>query len=574
MHRVLSMYITPVLRRLGVRGGAGMLALAVVAVAAQTAAGPAPASAAPRPAHAQPQVIHPDGRIHVGAARVVSFGTRAKAWQARHHQHTAPPRRTASRVTPFAANTTAFNGIGQGDCPLCMAEPVAVTSANGGQILEAISPDDLTGFVKVFGKDGTALCGGGMPLDEFLGVPRMDVRSVQLQYDAASDQFLVEAAAGTTAPKVLIASTTAHDACGTWHVSSLSVGDGPSFVRAGQDARAVLLSVDTSTGGTNVTDLAAVPKADLYAGTPLSVETFTIANNEPRPATAGSPAISTPASYFLGGEGRNQYVLYTMTGTGTPAPGLTSQPISGGAPIPPGNDSDNISAPAFDGSRVWFTQGVNTGNGFSVRYGYVNVVTDSMTEGQISAAAGVADAASIAASPNADGTVSVFLDWLTEPALGAVPVRDFVKSFIYPGSGPLPGSASSDQNVAIFDVANTSFASSAAMDPGTANGPCAVTAQPSGLTDGTWTTRVRRKCGLATPVAMPSVTGDTQAAAVSAVQAVGLTASVTDVTTEGGGCDATTTGTIFAQNPPPAAAVSFGAPVSLSLCDLTLVPEM
>jgi hypothetical protein len=95
-----------------------------------------------------------------------------------------------------------------------------------------------------------------------------------------------------------------------------------------------------------------------------------------------------------------------------------------------------------------------------------------------------------------------------------------------------------------------------------------VTAQAAFLSDSTWTTLIRRKCGPASPAEMPSVIGDSRAAGISAVQAAGFPAAVTDFTTPGVSCNASTAGTIFNQDPLPSL-VSAGVTPHLAYCDLT-----
>lgn len=65
---------------------------------------------------------------------------------------------------------------------------------------------------------------------------------------------------------------------------------------------------------------------------------------------------------------------------------------------------------------------------------------------------------------------------------------------------------------------------------------------------------------------VPSVAGDTPAAATDAVNSAGLTSTITDVTTPGGGCSPAANGTVFATS--PAAGTFTAPPVSLSVCDM------
>jgi beta-lactam-binding protein with PASTA domain len=567
-------------RSLGRVGAASLAALTMVSLAAGAIAAPAASArpAKPPAVKARPHVYHPVGHVHAKAARVVNFRERAKAWRARHHQHVTPP-----RVSPFAAFTTAFDGISQGNCSSCFPHPSVTTSANGAQILETTG-----GFVQVFDKNGTTLCDGGLATDAFLGLPAGTAGSVQVQYDDVSNQFILTAIkASGTPPTVYIAATTNHDACGAWHVSTLVLSGGTitsssnlGGITAGQDTRAILFSAGADDTPQHLVGLVfAVSKAAVYAGSPLSTALFEPADAGLPVTMAGSPMIDSPNSYFLDtsfnlATGDTGYTLLTMTGSGSAQPTLTSTPL--GHP-----ELDfGFALPVFDGSRIWFaTEFCNTtGSGpcsSNLHYGYVTVADDSMTFGQITAPAGSDDSApTIAVDPNSDGTASVFLDWLNVVELHGQQT-DLVKSFIYPG-GPLPDDSPLDQVVATGNAVIQGGAfTAAAADPGNANGACAVTNQVYFRSDSTWTTRIRRKCGPANPMLMPSVIGDTRSDGVSAVQAAGFPVTVTDVTTAGVFCNVNTAGTIFNQDP-PAGPASSGVSANLFFCDVTTtkVPDV
>ena len=318
MSRIVSRYVRP----LGRIGAAGLAAVTVVGVAAGAVA---PAIASERammlPAgHARPQVYHPVGRVRAKAARIVDFRERAKAWQARHHQRPAPP-----QLSPFAAFTTAFDGISQGNCASCFPRPSVATSANGAQIFETAG-----GFAAVFDKNGTTLCDGGMTTDAFLGLPAGTAASVQVQYDDVSNQFIVTATTVSgTPPIIYIATTTNHDACGAWHVSTLLLSGGTitassdlDGLAAGQDTRAILFSAGADDTPQHLVGLVfAVSKAAVYAGSPLSTALFEPSDAGLPVTTAGSPMIDSPNSYFLAtnfnlATGDTGYTLLTMTGSG------------------------------------------------------------------------------------------------------------------------------------------------------------------------------------------------------------------------------------------------------------------
>jgi hypothetical protein len=64
---------------------------------------------------------------------------------------------------------------------------------------------------------------------------------------------------------------------------------------------------------------------------------------------------------------------------------------------------------------------------------------------------------------------------------------------------------------------------------------------------------------------VPPVAGDSQAAATGAMDSAGLHATITDVTTAGGGCGPATNGTIIATTPPAGSFTS--PPVTMTFCD-------
>ncbi|HET7016128.1 MAG TPA: hypothetical protein VFI65_19560 [Streptosporangiaceae bacterium] len=488
-------------------GAAGLAAIA----AASVGTGAAMASAG----SARPHVIHAAGRGHAKSARIINFRQRAKIWQSSHKkQATRPPLRTGQKASPMAAFTTAFDGISQAGCGDCLANPVVATSANGAQIVEATQT-----LVQVFDKNGTSLCNGELALNAFLNTP--SATDPQLQYDNVADQFILTAIpAGEPSPPTLyVAVTTDHDACGNWRVLTVNLSGGPFTATSsldlqfmGQDTRALLFSViniDRNADEFDTWNVFTLSKDALYGDGPLNFATFPVEFDTVPVTTAGSPTIDSADSYFLSANFEEGYGLYTMTGSGTPTPTLTSRQQVGDPYLPPdGTPALEIlfSSPVFDGSRIWFTQVVGTDpdprdeGTAAVRYGYLNLADDSMTLAHISSAPHSWNLApSINVSPNRDGTVSVFVNWMVMGNTEPTPVSDRVRSIIYPGSGPLPDSVATDQEVAVSqsggDVLAPDTVSGTAIDPGTANGSCAVTAQQYVSHDGSWVTRVRRKCG-------------------------------------------------------------------------------
>jgi PASTA domain len=107
-------------------------------------------------------------------------------------------------------------------------------------------------------------------------------------------------------------------------------------------------------------------------------------------------------------------------------------------------------------------------------------------------------------------------------------------------------------------------------DKGTVfNGLMGVAAGPAGLwTSGQSLSRSDTALHSAVGVfaTVPDMTGQPRAAAIDALNTAGLTSTVTEVTTAGGGCTPATSGTIIATS--PAAGTFTAPPVTLTLCSL------
>jgi len=101
---------------------------------------------------------------------------------------------------------------------------------------------------------------------------------------------------------------------------------------------------------------------------------------------------------------------------------------------------------------------------------------------------------------------------------------------------------------------------------GQGSGLNAVTAGPAGVWAAGWRYTPGIKASATVFGTVPSVTGDTPAAATDAVSSAGLTSTITDVTTAGGGCSPAANGTVFATSPPAGAFTA--PPVNLSVCDM------
>src|SRR5262249_56214208 len=90
----------------------------------------------------------------------------------------------------------------------------------------------------------------------------------------------------------------------------------------GQETNALLVSTRTLTPtGRNFT-VFGLPKATIYAGSPVSFSTFNVASLTAPVTNAGQPMISSPVSFFLAAVPGTGYRLFRLTNGAGPAPPL------------------------------------------------------------------------------------------------------------------------------------------------------------------------------------------------------------------------------------------------------------
>jgi hypothetical protein len=375
----------------------------------------------------------------------------------------------------------------------------------------------------VYDKSGGALCGVG--LTRFLGATT-SLSGPRVQYDNLNDRYsmiVVPIPATTDAtPAMYVAASKTGDACGGWWIYRITFS-GPMYPQGtvldypylGQDRVALLSSsnnfVRTATGGFEYSNSAAfsMSKSKVYDGVALSISAFKVEFSAAPVTVAGIPVIATDSTYFVASVPGVGYHLYRMTdsaGTGT---ALMSQAIvkspfsapkrrinqpSSSQTLDP-LDGRIVWAPVQEGKFVWFAHGIDIGGSPGVRYGAIS------TASNIAVVAAAAHSRtsddfnpSIGVSVAGNNTNYIFLNWSYTDTPANIPVSVTVNGVV-PGAGVpnltgdvlvLVNGASTSSNDRFGDI------SSVAIDPTSASGCAAVTAQEYFGPDGQWRTRLSR----------------------------------------------------------------------------------
>jgi hypothetical protein len=459
----------------------------------------APQVASPPANPAPPTPRSPGRRPGPGANRPVGAANTAST--------AAAPARTVSPQSVSSVAASFDGAIGAG-CNFCL-QPSDVSAAVGAsEIVQATNVN-----IRVYTKDGALLC--GFPYADLLQTSD-DMTDPRVQYDNVNHRFstvvTLHPASDTATPAVWVAATQGEDACAGWNTfrvtfngSLLPPGTLLDFPMLGQDANAVLISTNNSKGGSTAF---AIPKSGLYSGAGFSFPVFPIGSTSAPVTNGGIPLTPTANSYFLASVPGTGYQLYTMTDSAGPGTTLVLQAtISSPFNAPtrgvnqPGSttkldsfDGAIVWSPMLDSSGfIWFAHGMDDSGFPTIRYGAVNVNSNSVTVAEAYHSAASDDFnPSIAIGNSPTGGVSIFLNWAFTDTGNGVSTSDTVNS-VAPGGG-VPNLVATDTVLVSGASTNqTRFGdySSVAMDPTVPGGTCAVTAQQY-FDAQDWRTRIAR----------------------------------------------------------------------------------
>ena len=554
-----------------------------------------------RPAAAAP--VRRSGGVGVSTVSVVDFSEAAKSPEARtapppnpreeeFHRRArprlpsrptsgarkVPPRAGAPKVAP--AVSSSFDGLNE-SCSGCGVPPDPNAATSGTEIVELVNT-----FIQVTDTTGAVLCGGGVTLNRLLRTTD-SLTDPRVQFDNIHQRFslavTVTPASNSATPAMWVAASDSADACGTWRVYRLTFHGDPfpagtflDFPMLGQDTNALLISTRNFTphNGRNFT-VYGLPKTTIYAGNPVSFNTFNVDSLTAPVTNAGQPMISSPVSFFLAavpGTGYRLFRLINVLGLGTI---LTQTTIRSPFTAPtreanqPGttatvdsSDGNILASPYYDGTSIWFTHVIDSVGFPTVRYGAVNVSTNTVATALAFQSATSDDFnPSLAVGLNPSGT-SVFLNWAFTDAPRGIATSNVID--MLPAGQPITslfgsGAVYAAGSITTIQPRFGDF-SSVTIDPQVPGGTCAVAAQQYFRVGGTWNTRLARVGNCQPPVLVPDVRNDGLAQASQVLAAAGLAvgqvSNVLDAT-----CN--NIGTVLRQNPVPGTPVQAGSAVSL-----------
>jgi hypothetical protein len=540
-----------------VLGGVGWLAIAALVDVARPAAA----------AH-----VRRSGGVGTATASVVNFSEAARSPDARtpppvnprieeFHRRTRParPSRPTSgtrKVPPAAAAPhlapvvfSSFDGISQ---EMRNAPPDPNAATDGTEIVELVNS-----FIQVTDTTGAVLCGGGVTLNRLLRSTD-SLTDPRVQFDNVHQRFslavTVTPASNSATPAMWVAASDSADACGTWRVYRLTFSGSPfpagtflDFPMLGQDTNALLVSTRNLTPTSQNFTVFGLRKAAIYAGAAVSFRTFNVASLTAPVTNAGQPMISSPFSFFLAAVPGTGYRLFRLTNGGGSGATLTQTTIRSPFNAPtreanqPGtistvdsSDGNILASPYFDGTSIWFTHAFDFVGFPTVRYGAVNVSTNTVATAMAFRSSTSDDFnPSLAVGLGPSGT-SVFLNWAftdapagtaTSDVIDMLPAGQPIANLIGTGAVYAAGSTTSQFRFGDF--------SSVSVDPQVPGGTCAVATQQYFSDEGTWKTRLARvgTCPPPVPVVLvPDVRNDDLAEAGQVLAAAGLTVGqVTDV---------------------------------------------
>jgi hypothetical protein len=421
------------------------------------------------------------------------------------------PRAVSPQIAPSVVAN--FNGINQaGACGGC--QPSDVNAAVGTtQILEAVNVT-----MRAMTKTGGTLC--TLNLNTFLGTAD-GLTDPRVQFDNVNNRFsltiTVFPASATATPAVWVAASRANNACGAWNLyrvgfsgGAFPVGTFMDYPVLGQDRNALLIATDNFTPTSENFTVFGIPKSAVYSGAGFSFSAFNTASKVAPATNGGIPMVSTSLSYFLGAVPGTGYRLYSLTNSGGPGAVLTlratiSAPFTAPtrrvnqpgttATLDPLDGRIDWSPVLGANNFLWFAHGIDLGGFPSVRYGAINVVSNTSGGMAVAFRSGTSDDfnPSIGVGNNPGGNASIFVNWaFTDTAAGIA--TSATVDMVAPGGGVpnLIGTGTVLVNGSSTTQDRFGDYSSVAIDPSIAAGTCAVTAQQYFAANGSWATRIGR----------------------------------------------------------------------------------
>jgi hypothetical protein len=549
--------------------------------------------------------VQRSGGVGTGTASIVDFSEAAKSPDARtpppvnprieeFHRRTGPTRisrpTSGTREMPPAAAAphlaltvnSNFDGISEVGCVGCGVPPDPNAATSGTEIVELVNT-----FIQVTDTTGAVLCGGGVTLNRLLRSTD-SLTDPRVQFDNVHQRFslavTVAPASNSATPAMWVAASDSADACGTWRVFRLTFSGSPfpagtflDFPMLGQDTNALLISTRNLTPTSRNFTVFGLPKAAIYAGAPVNFSTFNVPSLTASVTNAGQPMISSPSSFFLAAVPGTGYRLFRLTNSGGQGATLTLQatihsPFNapsrearqpGTISTVDSSDGNILASPYFDGTSIWFTHVFDFVGFPTVRYGAVNVSTNTVTTA-MAFHSGTSDDfnPSLAVGLSPSGT-SVYLNWAftdapagtaTSVVVDTLSAGQPITNLIGTGTVLISGSTTSQTRFGDF--------SSVAVDPQVPGGTCAVAAQQYFRVGGTWNTRLARVGTCQPPVLVPDVLNDSLPEAGQVLAAASLTVGqVTNVVDP----TCNNIGTVLRENPDAGTPVPVGSAVRLSI---------
>jgi hypothetical protein len=408
-----------------------------------------------------------------------------------------------------------FNGLDEATgCGGC--SPSDVNAAVGfAQILEVVNVT-MRGLTKT----GTTQCTRNLrtflATTDALTDPRVQFDNVNNRYSLV---VTVIPASTTATPALWVGASQSADACGGWHLfrvtfngSSFPPGTVLDYPNMGQDRNALLFSTDngTPTAGENHT-VFGIPKSAVYSGRGFSFSAFNTASRVAPATNGGIPMASTTLSYFLGAVAGTGYRLYTLTNSGGPGAVLTLRATINAPFTPPtrrvNQPGTTVTLDPLDGRIVWspvlasnnflwFAHSIDVGGFPTVRYGAINVVTNTSGGMALAFRSAMSDDfnPSVGVGNNPGGGAFIFVNWAFTDTMAGIATSSTV-DMVLPNQG-VPNLIGTGV-VLVNGVSTTTHVrfgdySSVAIDPAVPNGSCAVATQQFFGTATSWATRIGR----------------------------------------------------------------------------------